>query len=271
MKRLLTHIISSSLAIMIFTSNVMAFDTGLNSDLLLLVNKDNAVDMNYVPSNLVSLSNIMPVNKSGMTIRGAMAWSLEQMYDDMKELGLRLNGISGYRSYSYQSGLYSSQVNKMRAMGYTNYYQRAAMVVAKQGTSEHQLGLAVDVSDNFSLTQAFAQTASGRWLKENCHKYGFIIRYDNDKENLTNVIYEPWHLRFVGKPHSEYMYANNLCLEEYLGILKAIGHLSIPYQQGEYNVFYTTDTTQEFINVIDISRDNMGGYIITTNTRFDAE
>jgi len=92
-------------------------------------------------------------------------------------------------------------------------------VVAYPGSSDHQTGLGIDVINKAGIgkkfTEAFGKTKEGKWLAENCWDYGFIIRYQKDKEDITKIIYEPWHLRYVGVQVAQYMHANNLSLEEF--------------------------------------------------------
>ena len=97
-------------------------------------------------------------------------------------------------------------------------YEEASRSVAIPGTSEHQLGLALDIlgSGYSSLNEGFADTKAGQWLAENCAKYGFILRYPKGKEDITGIIYEPWHFRYVGNPHALMISDEGLTLEEYL-------------------------------------------------------
>jgi len=95
---------------------------------------------------------------------------------------------------------------------------KAAKYVALPGQSEHQTGLAMDVtseSANWGLSNNFGETNEGKWLKDNCYKYGFILRYPEGKEDITGYNYEPWHIRYVGKKVSTYIYTNNITLEEF--------------------------------------------------------
>lgn len=91
--------------------------------------------------------------------------------------------------------------------------------MAYPGSSDHQTGLGIDVINKAGIgkkfTSAFADTKEGKWIAENCWNYGFIIRYQKDKEDITEIIYEPWHLRYVGVQIAQYMHENNLCLEEF--------------------------------------------------------
>ena len=122
--------------------------------------------------------------------------------------GIKLEIISGFRSYEKQQQTYQSWVN-------TYGREYADTISARPGYSEHQSGLAMDLN---SLKFAFADTKEGKWLAENCWKYGFIIRYPEDKEDVTGYKYEPWHIRYLGKETAKKVYESGLCLEEYLGI-----------------------------------------------------
>ena len=123
------------------------------------------------------------------------------MIDDLQLYNLYI--YSGYRSYERQQEIYSSSQN-------TNY-------VARAGHSEHQTGLVLDVSTiTHGLTDNFQYSMEYQVLKDNCMNYGFIIRYPEYKENITGYYFEPWHLRYVGKPTSTYIYQNNITLEEYI-------------------------------------------------------
>jgi len=134
--------------------------------------------------------------------------AFQVMQADAKKQGINLNIISGFRSYQTQQGTYNGWVNK-----YGKEY--ADTISARPGHSEHQSGLAMDLN---SLQFAFAETTEGRWLAENCWKYGFIIRYPEGKEHITGYQYEPWHVRYLGKELAEKVYNSGLCLEEYFGI-----------------------------------------------------
>jgi LAS superfamily LD-carboxypeptidase LdcB len=122
--------------------------------------------------------------------------------------GITLWICSGYRSYSYQSKLYNNYV-------YTDGKAAADTYSARPGHSEHQTGLAADIN---SADESFAGTPEAKWLAANCWKYGFIIRYPKGKESITGYIYEPWHIRYLGKENAKLVYESGLTLEEYLGI-----------------------------------------------------
>ncbi len=159
---------------------------------ILVVNKTYSVPENY--------------NPGGLTAECKAAFKKMQSAAD--ELGLSLTVCSGYRSYKTQEGLYEKYCNK-------DGKELADTYSARPGHSEHQTGLAIDVN---SVKQSFANTAEGKWLKENCHKYGFILRYPEDKQSVTGYSYEPWHIRYVGKTAAKAIHDSGLCLEEYLGI-----------------------------------------------------
>ena len=122
--------------------------------------------------------------------------------------GVNLFIVSGYRSYATQASLYSRYAAQ-------DGYAAADTYSARPGHSEHQTGLAMDLN---SLSGSFAYTREGRWLAANAHKYGFIIRYQQNKQSITGYIYEPWHVRYLGKGLAAAVYNSGLCLEEYFGI-----------------------------------------------------
>ena len=122
--------------------------------------------------------------------------------------GLGLFVLSGYRSYDTQAALYSRYCARDGRAAADTYS-------ARPGHSEHQTGLAMDVN---SVQGVFAYTAEGRWLAANAHKYGFVIRYQKSKEPVTGYIYEPWHIRYLGRELAADLYASGLCLEEFFGI-----------------------------------------------------
>ena len=134
--------------------------------------------------------------------------ALNEMISAASEDGIGLFMISGFRSYETQKTLYNNYVardGKVEADRYS----------ARPGHSEHQTGLAFDLN---SLEQSFGETKEGKWLAQHCHEYGFIIRYPHDKEEITGYMYEPWHVRYLGKDKARDVKESGLCLEEYLGI-----------------------------------------------------
>ncbi|MDO5558885.1 MAG: D-alanyl-D-alanine carboxypeptidase family protein [Oscillospiraceae bacterium] len=131
-----------------------------------------------------------------------------KMQEDARALGLNLQNNSGYRSYADQKRIYEGYVA-------LDGKEVADTYSARPGHSEHQTGLALDLN---SINDSFADTAEGKWVAENCYKYGFIIRYPKSKETVTGYKYEPWHIRYLGVDTATAVYNSGLCLEEYLGI-----------------------------------------------------
>lgn len=158
---------------------------------VLLVNKTYGVPANYDPG--LQASTFEAFNK---------------MYIDAKKAGFDLEIISGYRSYSTQQTAFTY---------WNNYYGKeyASTISARPGHSEHQTGFALDIS---SLQESYGNTAEGRWLAENCWKYGFIIRYPYNKTAITGYRYEPWHVRYLGTEIAAMVHESGLCLEEFLGV-----------------------------------------------------
>lgn len=145
---------------------------------------------------------------------------LQDMMDACRGEGLSPVICSSYRSMEKQTELFQNKVARLMARGLSreNGETEAAKSVARPGTSEHQLGLAVDIVDvgNQNLDSSQADTAVQKWLMEHCWEYGFILRYPEDKSGITGIIYEPWHYRYVGKDAAAAIYESGMCLEEYL-------------------------------------------------------
>jgi len=179
------------------------------SDLILL-NKSNFLSSTYVPKNLVEAD--LPKSKY-MALPEHVALKAKEMFLKASEDGHGLYFASGYRSFEYQETLFSRRVAK-------HGFDAAEKVVAIPGQSEHQTGLAIDITTEemgYGLSQSFDQTEAFDWLINNCYKYGFILRYRKGKEDLTGYIYEPWHYRYIGDVEiAEKIMAEALVLEEYL-------------------------------------------------------
>jgi len=206
----------SVLTSMQFTNETEEDDDGdTTENFLILVNREHEVPKDYVPKNLVEVNvRFSP----GTAIQQKMmqktaAEALEALFDQAQNEGIKLYGVSGYRSYDYQKMIYERKVN---AVGKTE----ADKYVAYPGQSEHHTGLAMDVINEEGvselLTANFGETKEGQWLEENAHKFGFIIRYPEGKEHITGYNYEPWHLRYVGKEAAQIIKSRGLVLEEYL-------------------------------------------------------
>lgn len=173
-----------------------------------LVNKENALNSDYEPNDLVKVN--VESTKDNIYMSEIAAENLENMFKAAKEDGINLYIVSGYRSSSYQNNLYYRSL-KRRGREYTEKY------VAKASQSEHQTGLAADISSEsigYKLISAFEHTEEGRWLDKNAYKYGFILRYKKDRVEDTGYGFEPWHFRYVGKDIAKYIYENDLILED---------------------------------------------------------
>lgn len=169
---------------------------------LVLVNKYFYLTKDYIPYNLVKISETMVkcANKDIM-LQECVITSYIQMITDLKLTNLYI--FSGYRDYAKQEALYK--------------YYNDDNYSAKPGFSEHQTGLALDVSLlDIGLTDLFQDTPEYHLLLNNCYKYGFILRYPKNKQTQTGYYFEPWHFRYVGKIHAKYIMEHNLTLEEYI-------------------------------------------------------
>ena len=188
----------------------------INDELLTLVNYKNKVPDDW-QVELVSLNDQQSIDQRAYQ-------ALQEMLGDAKKEGLNIIVCSSYRTYDKQKQLFVNKVGEYLKKGYSynEAQDKASMWVAKPNTSEHQLGLAVDLvsRDNQRLDKSQEKTEEQRWLMENCQRYGFILRYPSDKSNLTGVNYEPWHYRYVGKEHAKKITRQGICLEEYLDNLK---------------------------------------------------
>ena len=158
---------------------------------ILLVNKKYHLPSNYNPK----------VNKEALN-------ALKLMQADCQAIGLSIPLVSGYRSYETQRNLYNNYVKK-------DGEKKANTYSAKPGESEHQTGLSFDVG---SVNDSFANTKEAKWIEENAHLYGFIVRYPLGKTNITGYIYEPWHVRYLGVDTATKVKQSGLTLEEYLGV-----------------------------------------------------
>ena len=181
-----------------------------------LVNSTSLLEEGYVPELAV-------VNSAGYKFDARAAEDLKAMLEAARSEGLSPMICSSYRSWEQQNTLFDKQVVKQQNMGlpYEEAYEKAKTVVAFPGTSEHQTGLAADIvaTSHQMLDDSQEQTAEQQWLMEHCWEYGFILRYPKDKSDITGIIYEPWHYRYVGHEVAQYIHENSLCLEEYHELL----------------------------------------------------
>lgn len=183
------------------------------TDLSVVVNKQRALPGDYIPPDLVEPNVPFPFDEKveKRLLRAEAAQALEELFAKAKTEGIELYAVSGYRSYKTQKSLYETYVRTQGA-------EHAAAYSAVPGKSEHQTGLAMDVSGsdaNTRLEESFAETPEGIWLAANCAEFGFVIRYMKGKEDTTGYAYEPWHLRYVGKEMAKEIMAGGLTLEDY--------------------------------------------------------
>ena len=190
----------------------------INTSDLLLVNKQIKLAPNYVPENLTDITYTRTDRKKERMVdyaEKALCAFLEEAYS----YGYTdVTVTSGYRSYGTQDWLFNYYVENEMKSGKNREQAEiaAASYSARPGTSEHQSGLCVDMHNLPAADQAFGKTEAGRWMAANAHRFGFILRFPQGKEEITGYSYEPWHFRFVGLQHAEKIYKENLCLEEYM-------------------------------------------------------
>jgi zinc D-Ala-D-Ala carboxypeptidase len=190
-------------------------------NIVALVNKEYSLTENYIPSDLVR-PNVPfsfgeeKIEKSLMREEAARA--LEALFLGAKVNGIELFAVSGYRSYERQAIILENEISKVGEA-------KAIEAVAFPGQSEHQTGLAMDISSksvNLELTQEYENVVEGNWLANNAHLYGFILRYPKGKEGITGYKFEPWHFRYVGQDVAKVIYEKNLTLEEYFKLVKQV-------------------------------------------------
>ena len=183
----------------------------MKTNYIRLINKEHPLPESYVPEHLVDIGlpfDALPGDPKRL-LEEAAAQAALSLINRARQEGLNLYGISGYRSYQRQQELYTG-----------------SPYVAAPGTSEHQSGLALDLSCpeiHMELEEGFAQTREGIWLSQHAPLYGFILRYPKNKEHITRVPYEPWHIRYVTKPLASCLSLTGMTLEEYYAMIIHIG------------------------------------------------
>ncbi|MGZ0085590.1 M15 family metallopeptidase [Caldibacillus thermoamylovorans] len=194
----------------------------MNPDnILVLVNKEQSLPPGYKPADLVAPRvpfSFADPKAEKRYMRAEAAAALEEMFAAARRAGVKLVAVSAYRSYERQQAIFAEEVRKKGR-------KQAVQAVAHPGQSEHQTGLAVDISSRsagYQLTAAFGATKEGRWVAAHAHEYGFIIRYPKGKEAVTGYEYEPWHIRYVGKKAAAVMKERGLTLEEYFQMVKKV-------------------------------------------------
>ena len=174
-------------------------------DITVLVNKQYAIPEDYVPDDLVTVVD------SSQQLRKEAAEAYEAFYNAAVAKGISIYSISGYRTNETQTLYWNNQV-KVRGEEYASQYSAYPL------RSEHQLGLAIDISymtESDRLSESVADSEIGQFIVSDAYKYGFILRYPEDKTNITNYGYEPWHIRYVGVELATKLYEEDLTLEEY--------------------------------------------------------
>ncbi len=187
---------------------------------LLLVNSDHPLESTFVPAELTDLVDTRG-DRAAQQMTKTAALALEAMYIEMRANGYGdVSVTSAYRSYQRQEEIFNMYLNQNLAAGYDydTAYAMVASDTALPGKSEHQSGLCCDMHNLSSASQAFKNQPVYTWLTENCHKFGFILRFPEDKEDVTKIIFEPWHYRFVGRYHASFIHAAGLALEEYVAM-----------------------------------------------------
>ena len=182
---------------------------------LILVNRGHRISKAYVPADLVlpQVETRKESLKDNIHLRQEAAAALEKMFQTaMNEGNHTLFAASGYRSFGIQQILFNSKVEEVGSK------EKAQYRVAPPGTSEHQLGLAIDIQSpsQLNLNPRFGETPEGIWAGENAHRFGFILRYKTAWRELTGISDEPWHFRYVGVAHATAMYQLDIPLETYV-------------------------------------------------------
>lgn len=194
-------------------SEIPSDKSDLDSDLLVLVNKEHPIAADYAP-------NLRKICKGRLE-------ASEYLYDDLcamlkaaADSGYEYWISSGYRSEEYQRELIEDDIASYREKGYSydEAVSRTYEYTMPVGSSEHHTGLALDIlcSTNIEMDESQADEPGNAWLCEHCWEYGFILRYPPGREEITGIQYEPWHFRYVGKDVAEYIMKNELVLEEYI-------------------------------------------------------
>ncbi|MBQ4328085.1 MAG: M15 family metallopeptidase [Clostridia bacterium] len=215
-----------------FKTDLSAYEQYMNpadrDGFLILVNKTNHIDGSYIPEKLTILKDTRKDGRANQMMVETAAKALEAMFIELRAAGYNdVSVTSAYRSFAYQESLFNSyyERDRNRYPDWTDEQVKNHVLTysAFPGTSEHQTGLCCDMHNLGSADVAFAQKEAYKWLKENCWKFGFIIRFPEDKVDITGYSFEPWHYRFVGRYHANAMRQRGMCLEEYVEYLSLTG------------------------------------------------
>ena len=179
---------------------------------LALVNKDHPMEEDYD----LELTEL----EEGYSVDSRIADAAKEMLADAKAAGMKIVICSAYRSVTRQEQIFNDSVKDRlnQGMNYWDAFEDTRLSVAEPGTSEHAMGLALDLVSNqyTELDERQETTKEAQWLTANCHKYGFILRYPPSKTDITRIIYEPWHYRYVGVEDATKIMELGITLEEYL-------------------------------------------------------
>lgn len=172
-----------------------------------MANKNRLLSADYIPE-LRDVGN-------GHMFDERAADALLAFLDGARDAGLSVYLTSSYRSYATQEMLYNNKLAQ-----YGGDHAVASRIVAVPGSSEHQTGLSADIVDKYYqfMDESLANTELSKWMKEHCAEYGFILRYPQDKQEITGIMFEPWHFRYVGEEAASYIMEHGLCLEEFVAL-----------------------------------------------------
>jgi len=237
---------------LILVNNNIPYRFAANNDLAGLYDNKNKA---YKVKDMNVMLNLSIISRLNDLMQG--------FYDKYGDSSVTV--ISGYRTYEYQEELYNQKVSEDGAL-------EAAKWIAKPGSSEHHTGFAVDFGVYTDNGKSSEYSGKGKysWINENAYKFGFIVRYPDDKKDITGIFYEPWHFRYIGNPHSLLVSKLDMCLEEYIEYLKEFKfgqkHLNITdYDGKEYEIYFVEglDVPVPREKQYKISGNNMDGFIVT--------
>ncbi len=246
---------------------------------LVLVNKTNQYDFDavtslytqeYPQSIYESKSSNYYVKNTNLSLNLTAINALNELLDDFYDQISRKEIIivDGFRTYEWQQVVLDAKIQQLGE-------EQGRLIACEPGASEHHTGYALDLSLYIDgIQQEYDGTGDYQWITDNCYKYGFVIRYPENKTGVTGINYEPWHLRYVGKPHALYMTKNNLCLEEYINMLHLYPidskRLQVATEDGATYEIYSCPVTGDASKIkvpkndsYTLSGDNAGYMIVT--------
>ena len=203
------------LFVLLFSFDVLSAD-------IPLINSENPLPQDFVPSELTEIKATRPDGRAPQKITKDAAVALEAliaaMENDFGTDSPPITVTSGYRSYNYQKYLFDTSVQSYEEKGYSRAKAEtlAARYTARPGESEHQSGLCVDIHDRPCATVDFENSPYFEWLCENAYRFGYILRYPKGKDDITGYKYESWHIRYLGEELAQLVHDSGLTLEEYL-------------------------------------------------------